>query len=208
MRQGRKLLHARAALIFLLVPLLMSLCALPASADVCCPQGCVASGYGGGCWYRGTTNSCPAIACPPGSSGGATGGGGRQGGGVAYDNYPRCVWLTSLGPGVLASLTQQCLSALSGNAQFLGCLFEDDAGRAEDQRTGLSCPAREAALASQCQARCKSWAASRNTCTDSNSDWQKAFGDIGGGSFGSARVDLCGPRLKTAISGRIRRQLH
>ena len=91
---------------------------------------------------------------------------------------------------------QKCMSELSGNAQFFGCfLFEDSAGRAEDARTGLSCPARQAKLASQCQARCSAFAANFQVCSDPNSQWQRFFGDIGGLAFGSARVDLCGPRL-------------
>jgi hypothetical protein len=43
--------------------------------------------------------------------------------------------------------TNKCVNDLTGNAQFWGCLFEDDAGRGEDRRTGLTCPEREVALA-------------------------------------------------------------
>ena len=88
--------------------------------------------------------------------------------------------------------TQRCVNALSGNAQFWGCLFEDAAGRAEDQRTDLSCPARKAALAKLCQARCRDFASMRDYCTWEDSDWTEAFGDIGGFMFGSANVDGCG----------------
>ncbi len=90
------------------------------------------------------------------------------------------------------SETRRCVNALSGNAQFWGCLFEDAAGRAEDQRTGLSCPARKAALAKLCQARCRDFASMRTTCSWEDSDWTGVFGDIGGFMFGSANVDGCG----------------
>jgi hypothetical protein len=54
--------------------------------------------------------------------------------------------------------TNKCVNDLTGNAQFWGCLFEDDAGRAEDQRTGLSCAERQAALAKRCLKRCAAYA--------------------------------------------------
>ncbi|HXL09207.1 MAG TPA: hypothetical protein VN966_03210, partial [Candidatus Bathyarchaeia archaeon] len=54
--------------------------------------------------------------------------------------------------------TNQCVNALTGSAQLWGCFFEDDAGRAEDKRTGLSCPDRQAALAKQCLKRCADYA--------------------------------------------------
>jgi hypothetical protein len=105
---------------------------------------------------------------------------------------PPCIGLGATG----AELVKKCVSELSGNAQFFGCfLFEDSAGRAEDARTGLSCPARQAALAKQCRARCSDFAAKFPTCRDPNIVWQESFGDIGGLAFGSARVELCGPRL-------------
>ena len=88
--------------------------------------------------------------------------------------------------------TRRCVNALSGNAQFWGCLFEDAAGRAEDYRTGLSCPARKAALAKLCGARCLKFASMRTTCSWEDSDWTEAFGDIDGFMFGSANVDGCG----------------
>src|SRR6202048_4226703 len=50
--------------------------------------------------------------------------------------------------------TNQCVNTLTRSAQLRGCFFEDDAGRAEDTRTGLSCPDRQAALAKQCVKRC------------------------------------------------------
>ena len=41
------------------------------------------------------------------------------------------------------AVTDACVKALTANAQFWGCGLEDAAGRAEDQKTGLSCPARQ-----------------------------------------------------------------
>jgi hypothetical protein len=204
MQRRHVLFYAGAVLLTILASQVVSIYGLttPALADVCCPSGCVPNGYGG-CWRSGTNNSCPTISCPRPPSGGGGGGGGSQ----QYRSppvLPGCVYLTSLGSRVLDSMTKQCQTDLSANAQFWGCLFEDDAGRAEDQRTGLSCASRQAALANQCQARCKNWASSRTTCSDRNSDWQTAFGDIGGVVYGSARVDLCGPRLPTSIANRVR----
>jgi hypothetical protein len=180
-------------------------------ADVCCPSGCVPSGYGNACWYVGTNNSCGVgSTCGGSRSGGGGGGGGRGGGGVSSGPVP-CEYVMEMYPTSamgLADLTNRCLAALSGNAQFWGCLFEDDAGRAEDKRTGLTCPQREAALANQCQARCKNFASNRLSCHLVDQDWQAAFGDIGGVTYGSAQVDRCGPRLKSNFisSGRIRQQ--
>jgi hypothetical protein len=202
MQRRRGILNSAIALLAMVAPQLMLICALntPAVAAVCCPSGCVPSGYAGGCWQIGTNNSCPAISCPGSSSGGGSGGGGQGGGGIVYSPPPPppCPYLTSQ----VGALAKQCEKDLSANAQLWGCLFEDDAGRAEDRRTGLTCAERQAALAKQCQARCDNWAANRRTCTDPNSDWQTAFADIGGVFYGSARVDLCGPRLP---SGKVRR---
>src|SRR5258705_122925 len=100
--------------------------------------------------------------------------------------------------------TNQCVNALTGSAQFRGCFFEDDAGRAEDKRTGLSCPDRQAALAKQCLKRCANYASDTThlVCTGSypNTVWHISFGDIPGGTGNSARVDLCGPRLRASAS--------
>lgn len=111
---------------------------------------------------------------------------------------PQCVKLFA-NKAAIDSETRRCVNVLSGNAQFWGCLFEDAAGRAEDQRTGLSCPARKAALAKQCGALCRNFASMRTNCTDENNDWTEAFGDIGGFMFGSANVDLCGPPLASGF---------
>ena len=180
---------------YLRVMMLVSICSLstPVFADLCCPSGCVPSGYGNACWYTSTNNSCgTGWTCQGPTS--RTGGGGVDRGSPAppISNFQPCPGLGVIG----AELVKKCMSELSGNAQFFGCfLFEDSAGRAEDARTGLSCPARQAKLASQCQARCSAFAANLQVCSDPNSQWQRFFGDIGGLAFGSARVDLCGPRL-------------
>jgi len=97
--------------------------------------------------------------------------------------------------------TDQCVTALTGSARFRGCFFEDDAGRTEDKRTGLSCPDRQAALAKQCLKRCTDYASDTThlVCTGSypNTVWHISFGDISGDTGDSARVDLCGPPLRS-----------
>jgi hypothetical protein len=104
--------------------------------------------------------------------------------------------------------TNQCVNALTGSAQFQGCFFEDDDGRAEDERTGLSCPDRQAALAKQCLKRCADYASdtSHLMCAGSypNTVWHISFGDISGDNGDSARVDLCGPRLRASVWSRLR----
>jgi hypothetical protein len=96
----------------------------------------------------------------------------------------------------LNAATNKCVNALSANAQLIGCIFEDDAGRAEDQRTGLTCSARQAALAQQCRKRCADFASasSRTWCPgmDQNIFWHDFFGYIGGEAVGSACVQSCG----------------
>ena len=102
-------------------------------------------------------------------------------------------------------MTNRCISSLVANAQLIGCLFEDDAGKAEDKRTGLTCAQRQAALARQCSTRCANFAqqVTRTVCTNEgfqDQTWFVAFGDLDGKVVGSARVAGCGPRLKTAIT--------
>ena len=48
------------AMRYLRVMMLVSICSLstPVFADLCCPSGCVPSGYGNACWYTSTNNSC------------------------------------------------------------------------------------------------------------------------------------------------------
>src|SRR5689334_13304243 len=111
-------------------------------------RGCVLRGYRNARWYAGTYVSCGVGArCGGPRGGGGGGGGGRGGVGVSAGPVP-CEYVMEMYPTsamCLADLTNRCLAALSGNALFWGCLFEDDAGRAEDRRTGLTCPQREAA---------------------------------------------------------------
>jgi hypothetical protein len=102
----------------------------------------------------------------------------------------------------------QCVNALTRSAQLRDCVFEDDAGRAEDKRIGLSCPDRQAALAKQCLKRCAGYAsdATHLVCAGSYplTLWHVSFGDISGDTGSSARVDLCGPRLRASLSTRLR----
>ena len=171
-------------------------------AQVCCPNGCSPNGYGG-CWFNGTTNSCNRISCqtPPPSSGGSAGSGQKGAAPIIPPQYCPRSYPT---PATRDAATNRCVDTLSGNAMLWGCWFEDAAGRAEDQRTGLSCPDRQKALANQCRARCAAYVASLTACKDTGVEWQRVFGDIGGSVPGSARVDLCGPRLRTSIGNLIR----
>jgi hypothetical protein len=180
----------------------------PLSAQICCPAGCVQDSNR--CVTTGpnprTCNSVPCSGTPSGSSGGS----GRDTYVVPSGPFPSASCLeVNPTPASRAAATNQCVAALTANAQLWGCWFEDDAGRAEDQRTGLSCADRQKALANQCQARCASFAATQRACLDRSAYWQAVFGDIGGQMYGSARVDLCGPRLPTkrhkpSVSDRIR----
>jgi hypothetical protein len=189
--------------------LLVSVCGLstPALAQTCCPAGCVNQYPGGGCVTIGANpRSCNPVSCRTGTSGstGGGGGGGSGGGQFPAEPHPQC-YTSYPTQAARDAATGQCVSALSANAQFFGCWLEDDHGRAEDQRTGLSCPAREAALANQCRAFCSTYVANLTSCSDPNSVWQQVFGNIGGFSYGSARVDLCGPRLPTKLRPRPQR---
>jgi hypothetical protein len=100
--------------------------------------------------------------------------------------------------------TNECVKQLTDTAQVWGCLFEDDAGRAEDKRTGLSCHDRQAALAKQCRKRCANYASDTThlVCTGSypNIVWHISFGDVSGDTSGSAQIDLCGPPLRANAS--------
>ena len=175
----------------------------PAFSQICCPAGCVNDYNPPRCVTTGPNpRICNSVPCSssPGSSGG---GGGGQTYVVPQIPPPYCPPAYPT-PASREAATNECVAALSGNAMFWGCLFEDDAGRAEDQRTGLSCADRQRALANQCRARCERYAASLYFCNDRNDVWQRVFGDIGGSVYGSARVDLCGPRLRTSIGNLIR----
>jgi hypothetical protein len=100
--------------------------------------------------------------------------------------------------------TNECVKQLTDTAQVWVCLFEDDAGRAEDKRTGLSCHDRQAALAEQCGKRCANYASDTThlVCTGSypNTVWHISFGDVSGDTGGSAHVDRCGPPLRASAS--------
>src|SRR5439155_3813295 len=115
----------------------------PAFADVCCPSGCVPTyAYNStACVYAGTQNFCGYGSTCGGGSGGQSGGSSGRGGGGVYLPPPaqQCFALNPTKATVDAA-TNKCVNDLTGNAMFWGCAFEDDAGRAEDQRTGLSCP--------------------------------------------------------------------
>src|ERR1700704_3179050 len=104
--------------------------------------------------------------------------------------------------------TNQCVKALTRSAKLRDCFFEDDAGGAEDKRTGLSCSERQAALAKQCLKRCANYASdtSHLVCTGSypNTVWHISFGNISGDTGDSARVALCGPRLRASVLSRLR----
>lgn len=93
----------------------------------------------------------------------------------------------------------KCVQDLTGNAILFGCLFENEAGKADDQKTALTCPGRQAALANQCRSRCERYVSASYICKSRDQTWRDYFGDIGGNMVGSARVDLCGPPLKAKI---------
>ena len=118
----------------------------------------------------------------------------------------QCIWINPHPTKEqLAQVTNKCVNDLIESAIFVGCLLEDDLGRLEDNRTGLSCPARQTALAKQCLRRCADFASEstrpRLWCPgmDPNDDWRAIFGDISGFQVGSARVDLCWPKLRNGL---------
>lgn len=174
----------------------------PVSAEICCPSGCVVDVDR--CVTTGTNPKiCGSVVC---SSTSTNSPGGQQPGGtgrrysvpigtppgetipVCYASYPDS--------GSRDTATDDCVKQLIGGAGVLACIFEDDAGRAEDRRTGLSCLDRQTALAKQCRARCANFAKLKDTCRSHDEVWEQSFGDINGFIYGFARVDLCGPRLK------------
>ena len=191
---------------------------LPAFAQTCCPAGCAQEANRcvttGPLWTR-----CIPIACA-GSSQRLSGSPGptrehRQSAVLASPlrtarTYvaprqipPECPLMNPTKAQV-DEATNQCVNALTRSAQLRDCFFEDDAGRAEDKRTGLICPDRQAALAKQCLKRCANYASDTThlVCTGSypNTVWHISFGDISGDTGDSARVDLCGPRLRASAS--------
>ena len=191
----------------------------PAFAQTCCPAGCAPEANRcvttGALWTR-----CIPIACAGGSRRPSAGPSGptREHRKSAVLAHPLRTARTYVAPlqippqcplmnptkAEVDDATNQCVNTLTENAQFWGCLFEDDASRAEDKRTGLSCPKRQASLGKQCLKRCAHYASDTTHlgCAGSypNSIWHMSFGDISGDTVGSARVDLCGPRLRANVS--------
>ena len=184
----------------------------PAFAQICCSEGCAREGSQcvttGPPWTR-----CIPIACAVRPSDGSSVPTGAHGASVLTRPLrtagtdvtpPQCPWMNPTKAQV-DEATDQCVNALTGSAQWRACFFEDNAGRAEDKRTGLSCPDRQAAMAKQCLKRCVGYASDTTKlgCAGSypNSFWHTFFGDISGDTVGSARVDLCGqPRLRDSVS--------
>lgn len=175
----------------------------PVFADMCCPRGCMQDFNPNRCVTADVNrNACGVpFACGGSAASSQTGSKGTP---VAVPISPVGGYCVSLNPTPAArnAAADTCVQQLSANAQLFACLFEDDAGRAEDRRTGLTCAQRQAALAGQCRNRCLTFARWRSNCIDANVTWQQAFSDIGGTAVGSARVDLCGPRLKTSFINR------
>ena len=169
-----------------------------AQPPVCCPKECVQDNNG--CVTIGANRmTCSRISCdqpPISSNSGSSGSSGSPGVTPPYAPDPPC----HPTQGAIDELTNNCVVALVGSSQLVGCLFEDDDGRAEDKRTDLTCADRQAALAKQCLSRCVTFAQfALNSCSVSDEKWRAAFGDIGGNVIGSARVKDCGPRLKTHL---------
>ena len=123
---------------------------------------------------------------------------------VAPHQIPSHCPLTSPTQAQVDAATNECVNTLTRSAQFLDCFFEDDASRGEDKRTGLSCPDRQAALAKQCLKRCANYASDTThlVCTGSypNTVWHVSFGDISDDTGNYARVDRCGPPLKSTFA--------
>jgi hypothetical protein len=191
----------------------------PAFAQTCCPAGCAPEGNQcvttGPVWTR-----CIPIGCAEGSRIPSAGSSGptrehRKSEELARPlrtarTYvaprqipPHCPLMKPTKAQVDEAINQ-CVNALTQSAQLRNCIFEDDAGRAEAIRTGPGCPDRQAALAKQCLKRCANYASDTThlVCTGSypNTVWRISFGDISGDTGNSARVDLCGPPLKSIIA--------
>jgi hypothetical protein len=174
-----------------------------AAFAICCPVGCVQDSNR--CVTTGPNpRTCGTVPCSGPTSGSSGGGSGTPGSGIAFfqSSGPPCVFLNRQTKADVDKATDQCVEALSASARLFGCGFEDAAGRAEDQATGLSCPTRQAALASQCRSLCASFAVSENSCQWRDDTWQSVFSKIGGFAYGSARVDLCGPPIRHGLLNR------
>jgi hypothetical protein len=191
----------------------------PAFAQTCCPAGCAPEAdrcvTTGPLWTR-----CIPIACAEGSRTPSAGASGptaehRKRAVIARPlrttrtyviprQIPTHCPLTNPTKAQVDEATNQCVNALTRSSQLRECVFEDYAGRAEDKRTGLSCPDRQAALARQCLKRCANYASdtAHLVCTGSypNTVWHISFGDIPGDTGNSARVELCGPPLRSIFA--------
>jgi hypothetical protein len=136
----------------------------PVFAQTCCPAGGSLAGRGDACWFNGTTRYCgPATNCPPSTTRPPPPPTGHPTSAVPIlPVTPACGDPYYLTPEARAAATNQCIADLAGTATVWRCaFFEDDAGRAEDVRTGLSCPARQRALANQCWRLCARFARAR-----------------------------------------------
>jgi hypothetical protein len=202
-----------------ILALAYALISSPAFAQTCCPAGCAPEANRcvttGPLWTR-----CIPIGCAAGSRTPSTASSGpmrehRKSEELArplrtartYVVPPQipsdCPLMTPTKAQVDEAINQ-CVNALTQSAQLRNCIFEDDTGRAEGIRTGLGCPDRQAALAKQCLKRCANYASDTThlVCTGSypNTVWRISFGDISGDTGNSARVDLCGPPLKSIFA--------
>jgi len=188
-----------------LLVIISSLFASQALAQVCCPKDCVQDGNR--CVTTGPQpRACQSVACPPGTprqTGPGGGDGPIQGPSANYPMGQSCFSITPTAATVNAALGN-CVKALTANAQLAACLFEDNAGRQEDKRTGRSCPERQAAMAQQCRPQCTTFAnaVTKYTCQSEelnvqqrDAAWRNAFGNLAGPSFGSANIAQCGPPL-------------
>jgi hypothetical protein len=125
----------------------------PAFAQTCCPEGCAPEANRcvttGPLWTR-----CIPIACAEGARSPSAGSSGptrehRKSAVPARPlrtarayvipvQIPTHCPLMNPTKAQVDEATDECVNALTGSAQLRGCFFEDDAGRAEDKRTGLS----------------------------------------------------------------------
>ena len=211
-RSGVAMRYLKLAIIVLAYALISSL----AFAQTCCPAGCAPEANRcvstGPLWAR-----CIPIACAQGSRRPSAGSSDptrehqksavlarplrTAGTYVAPRQIPPHCPLRSPTKALVDEATNQCVNALTGSAQLQNCSFEDDAGRAEDKRTGLSCPDRQAALAKQCLNRCANYAR-HLVCSGSypNAVWPIYFGDISADTRNFARVELCGAPLRSILA--------
>jgi hypothetical protein len=204
---------AAIAIVAAILVLAYALISSPVFAQTCCPARCAPEANRcvttGPLWTR-----CIPIACAEGSRQPSAGSSGtrehRKSAVVAHPlrtartylaprQIPPPCPLMSPASAQVDEATNQCVNALTASAQMQNCFFEDPAGKAEDRRTGLSCPDRQAALAKQCLRRCANYA-THQVCSGSypNSVWHSYFGDISVRNF--TRAELCGPPLKSMFA--------